>query len=236
MISNWLQLSERTKIGQQVYKNVFYTQDFFKSQEQEIFTQDVEKIIWANAIKPDTVLLESVDNGEEKYKEVQFFEVCLKSVQNIDKIHSLLQRSIAFPLIILFHFDDTLALGGALKSYSLEGKVKKTEETLLTQLQTEQHYQELKQYFSNKHPIKTLKEYYLFIYDGLKAQNLQEKTQNFRVDNALDARKQKLVEKEKLEKEIENLKKKLSKESNISKKVTLGLELRRLQDKLKNYS
>jgi len=232
MIESWLKLGKQSEMNQVVFKNAFFSLDFFKIKEQELFTHSIEKIVWKNAVKKDTILLDSYELGDERFKEVQFFEVELRTQEKFEQIHTLFQRAITFPLIVTFRFNGLMAFGGALKLYGENGSVKKIVESTLTEFKQESHFEDLKEYISNRLRMENLKEFYMFIYNGLKAQVLQEKSLSFKVDEDLDRRKAILIEKEKLEKDIEILKKKLSKESHVSRKVSLGIELRGLQDKL----
>lgn len=91
-----IDLPESTRVGRVVAKEKFYAKTNINTKLRQMFTDEVEKIIWANKIAPDTLNITAKD-----YAELQVFEVALKGFDLNLAVLKHIDTFIPYPILFI---------------------------------------------------------------------------------------------------------------------------------------
>lgn len=106
-----LQLPSSTIVNRKIPKNKFYEKLQANQSLKDLFTQQVESIIWKHKLSKETIRLEPKDDIEE----VQVFEVHLKErTYSLDLLRSI-DKAIPYPILYLILYEDQVKLAIAYK-------------------------------------------------------------------------------------------------------------------------
>ncbi len=99
-------------------KNQFYTQDTFNTAKKNLFTDEIERMSIVAICDRKTTNMEVVINEDERYEEVFFIEVQLRSIGKEKKIGEIIHKTIPNPVVILFTHENQLTVSAAPKRLS----------------------------------------------------------------------------------------------------------------------
>lgn len=88
-----------TEVGQVIAKSRFYDQGNANARIQRLFTQEIEKIIWANKLSPATL---NIDAGKD-VAEIQIFHLITRTNTLNTDILAYIDRLIPSPIIFESH-------------------------------------------------------------------------------------------------------------------------------------
>lgn len=112
-----LKLPDSCYLGQKIFKKHFYELDL-NATDKKAFVQDIDKITWSYTLKPETINVAGYTDDEREYLEVAVIEVVLQSEKRRKRIGEVIQRSIPYPVLLLFVHEDGVALNVAEKRVS----------------------------------------------------------------------------------------------------------------------
>ena len=112
-----LKLPQNCYLGQKIFKKHFYELDL-NATDKKAFVQDIDKITWSYTLKPETINIAGYTDDEREYLEVAVIEVVLYSEKRRKRIGEVIQRSIPYPVLLLFVHGDAVALNVAEKRVS----------------------------------------------------------------------------------------------------------------------
>ncbi|PTQ55831.1 MAG: Methyl-accepting chemotaxis protein [Candidatus Carbobacillus altaicus] len=105
------QLPSSTLVNRKIPKNKFYEKLKANHHLRELFTDQVESIIWKHKLSKDTIRLEPKENVEE----IQVFEVYLKKKSySFDLLRSI-DKAIPYPILYVLMYGDQVKLAIAYK-------------------------------------------------------------------------------------------------------------------------
>ena len=238
MILDEFGLPEKAKVNKIIPKKTIYENSELKKSEQELIKDSIEKIIWEYSLKESNINIEKyADNGYE-YIEVEFFTVIMRTEKNYREIGEILQKTIPYPMVIIFEFKEKIALNCAMKRVNKQDNTKMIiEENIISEdinvnKISENFYKLLEEINIKKLSFKNFYEFYKGIYDKIVLYNLSCVTGKY--DEMQDSKKaQENIELYKeIEGNIEVIKNKMKKEDQLNKRVEIGLELEKLRKKL----
>ncbi|GAA0404220.1 DUF4391 domain-containing protein [Paenibacillus motobuensis] len=106
-----LQLPTSTLVNRKIPKNKFYEKLHANQHLKELFTEQVESIIWKHKLSKETIRLEPKDDIEE----VQVFEIHLKErTYSLDLLRSI-DKAIPYPILHVIIYEDQVKLAIAYK-------------------------------------------------------------------------------------------------------------------------
>ncbi|WP_375104485.1 DUF4391 domain-containing protein [Paenibacillus sp. RS8] len=106
-----LQLPSSTLVNRKIPKNKFHEKLHANKHLKELFTEQVESIIWKHKLSKETIHLEPKDDIEE----VQVFEVHLKEqAYSLDLLRSI-DKAIPYPILHVILYEDQVKLAIAYK-------------------------------------------------------------------------------------------------------------------------
>ncbi|WP_242069654.1 DUF4391 domain-containing protein [Paenibacillus dendritiformis] len=210
------QLPSSTLVNRKIPKNKFYEKLQANHHLKELFTEQVESILWKHKLSKDTIRLEP----KEDIEEIQIFEVHLKEqTYSLDLLRSI-DKAIPYPILHVLMYEDQAKLAIAYKERN----------------QTDENRSVVRSYHETDwQPIESIK---LDILQGL---NLKAVYENIirqllpikvKPEIELTAVLERQAQIDKLTQECQRLESKIRAEKQFNKKVELNMELQRKRKEL----
>lgn len=207
----YFELPKSTIVNRFIPKNAF--DEYTNSSQKKKFTDTIDKITWLNKLSKDTINLDGSD-----VKEIQIFEIKLKSKEKIQPLLNVIDKAIPYHIIFIVTFGEETYLSTSKKHNHVNN-----ESTAVIDWNFNSEWQ-----LSTKKKVKlNLRESIDFIYtdfcsqiSGFQSKNIKEIIEN---DSS----------KTKLKKQIEDLELKIKREKQFNLKVELNTLLKELKRELK---
>lgn len=119
------------EVGNTIFKKLFYENADLKKKDKEIFVNDIDRIIWRYSFKEDTINIQSYKDEQREYDEIAFIEVLLKEDSKVKLIAEIIQRTIPYPLLIVFKINNKVLINVGHKRKNLSDESKNTVEELI---------------------------------------------------------------------------------------------------------
>lgn len=103
-------LPEQGKVDSKVFKRLFYEHGDLKSADKKLFSDDVDEIIIRYTLTPETIPIRDYQDDDRVYDEIAVMQVTLRRDKPAMRIAEVIQRSIPYPLIILFSHQQLIML------------------------------------------------------------------------------------------------------------------------------
>ncbi|MGI2295668.1 DUF4391 domain-containing protein [Paenibacillus sp. GXUN7292] len=211
-----LQLPTSTLVNRKIPKNKFYEKLHANQHLKELFTEQVESIIWKHKLSKETIRLEPKDDIEE----VQVFEIHLKErTYSLDLLRSI-DKAIPYPILHVIIYEDQVKLAIAYKERN----------------QTDDNRSVVRSYHESEwQPVEDVK---LNIVQGLDLKAVYENIIrqllpiNSKPDIELTAVLERQASIDKLTLECQRLESKIRSEKQFNSKVELNMELQRKRKQL----
>ena len=238
-----LELPDSCYLGKRIYKKLFYENTTLNVTDKKAFVNDIEDIEWRYTLKPETINIQKYEDAEHEYLEVAIIQVNLKKGFRYKRISQIIQRSIPYPLIIVFRHDTSLALCLALKRINRADQDKIMVEdfhyTDWIDLKTPLAHQVL---FLNSISIKNLSfdnfyQWYSDFLERVVALNCAKISGNYVLESeSPDAnRVEELKQIYSLEQEQKKLRSDLKKETQFNKSVDLNMQIKKLTIQINDH-
>jgi hypothetical protein len=208
-----MKFPKSTIVNRFVSKEKFYSKTKISNKLRQQFTDEIEKITWVNKISTETLNL-----SESDYKELQVFEIRLKSSDISINVLKHIDTFIPYP--ILFLIKKETAIKAAI-SYKEQNLKKSNEMKVNTYFQTTWQ-KDLDLKLNGRSVVEIYANFIEQIEPSIKIEN----SNNLREAILLYNLRQDLV------KQIEQLDKKISNEISVSKRQDLARERYELKKKL----
>ncbi|WP_019537242.1 DUF4391 domain-containing protein [Paenibacillus ginsengihumi] len=210
------QLPSSTLVNRKIPKNKFYEKLQANHHLKELFTEQVESIIWKHKLSKDTIRLEP----KEDIEEIQIFEIHLKEqTYSLDLLRSI-DKAIPYPILHILMYEDQAKLAIAYKERN----------------QTDDNRSVVRSYHETDwQPVESIE---LNILQGLDLKTVYENIIRqllpikVKPEIELSAVLERQAQIDKLTQECERLESKLRAEKQFNKKVELNMELQRKRKEL----
>lgn len=113
-----LQLPTAGRLDRRVYKKLLIEGRKISPADRTAVQEDIERIDWRFSIKPDMAPYQAVRTETFDFLELVVIEVRLREMNRTDRIASVVQRLIPYPVLLTFAFRDAEALNVAVKRFS----------------------------------------------------------------------------------------------------------------------
>lgn len=211
------QLPSSTLVNRKIPKNKFYEKLQANHHLKELFTEQVESILWKHKLSKDTIRLEP----KEDIEEIQIFEVHLKErTYSLDLLRSI-DKAIPYPILHVLMYDSQAKLAIAYKERN----------------QTDDNRSVVRSYHETDwQPIESIK---LDILQGLDLKAVYENIIRqllpikVKPEIELTAVLERQAQIDKLTQECERLESKMRAEKQFNRKVELNMELQHKRKELK---
>lgn len=234
----FLEIPEQCWLDKPVFKKLFLDHGELDATEKKALSEDVGRIRWRYTLKPETINIAPYSDGDREYTEVAILVVELVETNRLNRLVGLIHRAIPYPLIIAFEHDGKLALSTAEKRINQADKSKLVIETRwLTGWIAPMNPNPTEKTFLESVGLSRLPSTNFYaLYQAFVAQVIAviaaERTGTFAPATVAVARNhaETLQEINALEREIAELRAKLKKESQMSGKISLNSEIKKLKD------
>lgn len=254
LVLNQLNVPDKCKVEKTVFKKLFEQandghKNILDAKDRVCLKKDIAKITWLYSFKPSMINIPAFKTEIREYLEVAVLLVEVEDRKTIERIHQFFNRSIPYPLVILFHFENEgveyLSLGVTHKRTNQSDKERWVlEESIISPWMNLVQLSEVEQSFFESMQISQLsfQSFYHF-YDSIKERlialqcagysgsfDLSSQDENHSTERRASALKN-LIELEKRKLEISN---KLKKEKQLGRQVELNVQLHKLKDEIQN--
>lgn len=105
-----LSIPRSCELNKPVFKKLFLENGVLDIADKTALKDDVDKIRWLYTLKPATINIAAYVDIERDFSEIAVLQVELTSTKRLKRIASFMQRSIPYPLILLFIQDNQVCL------------------------------------------------------------------------------------------------------------------------------
>ncbi|MDU5945611.1 MAG: DUF4391 domain-containing protein [Paenibacillus macerans] len=210
------QLPSSTLVNRKIPKNKFYEKLQANYHLKELFTEQVESIIWKHKLSKDTIRLEP----KEDIEEIQIFEVQLKEQSYSLELLRSMDKAIPYPILHVLMYEGQAKLAMAYKERN-----QSDENRSVVRSYHETDWQPVESIELNILQGLDLKA----VYENIIRQLLPIKA---KPEIELTAVLERQAQIDKLTQECERLESKIRAEKQFNKKVELNMELQRKRKEL----
>lgn len=236
-----LSIPDRCRVGKKIFKKMFYENASFNKKDKEIFTEEIKSIEWLFSLKSDTINIQPYVDGDKEYEELAIIKVDVVSDKRIKKICKIIQKTIPYPLILIFNIEDKILISAALKRVNKADESKNTiEEYLYTEWIDLSNLSDDEEKFLQSLNLNSLSftnfyNLYMDIVNRINLLNVTKYGEKYEVVSDEKAKDIKKISDEidNTDKEITDLRNKMKKEVGFNKKVELNMKIKQLKEQRK---
>lgn len=223
-----LHIPERCMIDAPVAKKLFLESSSLSKADKELLSKVAEKIVCRCSFNPETISIQPYADEVRDYPEVEVLEVSLTAEKGLRRLAEIVMRAIPYPMLLVFRLGEQVQVWMAHQRLSLADRDKVTLEKFVSTPWYPEDFP-----FWTALDIRELRftnffDFYTDWVDRLSVQNAQEKMQVSEDLTGEEAR-QRLAQREQVEKEIAALRAELKKETQFSRKVELNMRIKKLE-------
>lgn len=212
-----------------IFKKMFLELADLTKSDRDLITNDLGKVYWKYSIKQETMNIRPYIDETREYEEMAIIEANLKSNIKASRLSEVIMRSIPYPTLLISRYEDQYRISAAHQRTNLNDRSKNTLEDLI---HTDWLYKDNKIF--NKLSFNNLRSSNLFqlysdMVDAINLHNAETLVEDIRSLTGAEARELTLKVLA-IDKEIEELKAKIKKESQFNRKVEHNLKIKKLQD------
>lgn len=237
-----MMVPESCALHKRIFKKHFYENGKLNAADKKAFGEDIANIEWRYTLKPSTINIPRFEDDQHEYLEIAILQIELNSQKRVGRIAQVVQKTIPYPLIIIFECDGHMALSIAEKRINRADSNKIVTETFYDTSWIDLGAPKLwQQEFLKDFCIKNFsyRDLYAFYQDALKriiALNCAELNEQYALEagNGLQTedRAKNLKEVEKLQQEQIEIRNKLKSEKNMGTKVQLNTQIKKVNDRI----
>ncbi|BCG63322.1 MAG: hypothetical protein methR_P1024 [Methyloprofundus sp.] len=235
-----LDIPEPCFLGQKIFKKLFYENASFNSADKKAFTDDIDDIQWRYTLKPETINIPAFINQERDYSEVAIIQVNLKEIARYQRIAQIIQRTIPYPVLLIFYYKNQMLLSVADKLINQVDQEKiKVNDFYATDWIDLQAPDQQEQDFINSFTIKhfSYQDFYAFYNDitaciiALNCAKLGGRY-TLKTEISLEQRIEYLEAIRQSQQKIQSLRTVLKKETQFNHKLNLNMQIKQLEQAL----
>ncbi|MBO0369248.1 DUF4391 domain-containing protein [Pseudomonas putida] len=126
-----LSIPRTCELNKPVFKKHFLDNGMLDIADKTALKEDVDKIRWLYTLKPSTINVAAYVDSERDFSEIAVLQVELTSAKRLKRIATFVQRSIPYPLILLFSQENQVCLSVSDKRINQADKEKWVVEYIL---------------------------------------------------------------------------------------------------------
>lgn len=241
---DYMAIPEKCLLDKTLFKKLFQEHADLDVTDKKALKDDIDKIRWVYTLKPTTINIAPFKNEERDYDEVAVIQVDLLSAKRAQRIAAFVNKAIPYPIVLVFTFNDTIAVCVADKRINQADKTKWViEDTWMTEWFNPDSPNKMQQEFLHALEIKNLSfvNFYAFFTDiknSLISLNTANRSGAFsKVTNEQANDKSTALKAiEKLEFEKTELQNKMSKETQMGKQVALATKIKNITDQINDLT
>ena len=218
-----LGINENCKIEQFIAKKNFYTYGDLTSGDKAIFTNNISKITLMYQITPNKINISPYKDDVREYPMINVFKVEVYKDEKIKRIAEIIMKSIPYPMLIVFEFEDKVQLWTAHQRINQNDESKNVlDEFVFTDWETDTSWFDVSE--MNMTNFCAL---YSDMVDCISVHNAKCIVQT---DELTGEQARELTNKlEEIENQIVALKSKMKKETQFNKRIEINIEIKKLE-------
>lgn len=126
-----LSIPRSCELNKPVFKKLFLENGVLDIADKTALKDDVDKIRWLYTLKPSTINVAAYVDSERDFSEIAVLQVELTSAKRLKRIATFMQRSIPYPLVLLFSQENQVCLSVSDKRINQADKEKWVVEDIL---------------------------------------------------------------------------------------------------------
>lgn len=222
------------KINRKLFKKQFIENFSLSANDKKIISEDIENITLEYLLNQENINIRALSNEEYDYSEIAFIRVELLNIKRLKTLSNIIQN-IPYPLIIVFADENKICINISPKRINKNDSSKLVvEESYFTQwidldntMPIEQEF--LESLAIQNHPFTDFFSFYNSYLDKIIAFKLAKYSGDL---SSSENTKELLQEIEETQAMIVEITNKIKKETNLRDKVTMNIELKKLNDTL----
>jgi hypothetical protein len=239
----YMEIPESCRLDKRVFKKLFLENGTLNVTDKKAFSEDILNITWRYTFKPETINIPRYEDDEREYHEVAILQIDLKKSARYKRIAQIVQRTIPYPVLIVFSFENSVALSAAEKRINRADTDK-----VMVEVFHETDWIELDAPTSAQQPfleslsIRTCSfDNYLSLYSDMVARivalNCGALSGDFVLytDRSREERVQGLDEVRRLQQQESELRSALKKEEQFNRKVDLNMKIKHVAEEIAEY-
>ncbi len=230
-----------TVLNKVIFKKLISENVTLDITDKKALRDDIAKIHLLNSLKPDTTLIDGYSDSELDYTEIAVFQIDVSNITRTGRIIHFINKAIPYPLILIFHYDDTFAIATAEKRINQADKSKMVLGNIYItdffdadtpNVMTTDFIQSLA---FKKLSFTHLYAFYTDVINRIIAFNSANRTHKFTVldTQATHIRQEKLTKIAILETEIASLRINLKKENQFNRQMELNIQIKQKQEQVR---
>lgn len=225
-MESFFNISDSCKINNTIFKKHFYDNFNLSSGDKNIFIKNIEKIQWLYCLKPDNFYVRAYKDEIREYPEIEIIEVILVEDKKLNRIAEIIMRAIPYPIVILFLFKDKIQICVAHQRTNQNDETKNIIEDFIFTKWLDFDDLIFDKLDFSKMNLNNFYSLYSNVVDEICIYNAKRVT-----DKALTGEEAREITErlKQIDKEIELLNSRMSKETQFNKRVEIGLKLRELE-------
>ena len=100
-----LEIPKACELNKPVYKKLFLDNGVLGAADKKCLKDDVNRVRWLYTLKPSTINIAPYADAVREYPEVAILQVELANPNRIGRIAHFINRSIPYPIVLLFTLD-----------------------------------------------------------------------------------------------------------------------------------
>lgn len=238
---DYMAIPEKCLLNKPLFKKLFQEHADLDITDKKALKDDIDKIRWVYTLKPSTLNIEPYRDDVREYDEIAIIQIDLSSTARAQRISTIANKAIPYPIVLLFNFADTIAISVADKRINQADKSKwVVEDAWMTEWFNPDAPNETQQNFMQDMTIKSLSfvnfyAFYTDIKNRVIALNSATRSGSYQIVSAEKTkdRRESLTKITELEREITELRSALKKETQFNKKLELNVSVKERQEAIK---
>lgn len=242
IIYKYLNLPKSCYVNSKMPKKIFTDNPTFdlRKEEKIILKEYIEGIYFEYSLKPQILNIPRYEDENIRYEEIELIRVKISEESKYKKVCELIQKYIQYPILLFVECNNSILLNTAIKKINkIEKEKLSIEQMLYTDWIKIDNVSSKERVFLSSFSIdKQVLNNIFTLYQGyiniIKSFQISKYKDDFEVKSSdeISNDSEVLNKINELENEIEVLRRKLKKESNMGIKVELNVKIKKLQKKI----
>lgn len=110
-----LNLPQAAYLGARIYKKQLLENADLTITDRKWVNEDIESLEWRYTLKPATINVAKYEDADREYLEIALLHIKIKSETHVKRLGEVIQRSIPYPLVVVFEYDNKININLAHK-------------------------------------------------------------------------------------------------------------------------
>jgi hypothetical protein len=103
-----LNLPQAAYLGARIYKKQLLENADLTITDRKWVNDDIESLEWRYTLKPATINVAKYEDADREYLEIALIHIKIKSDTHVKRLGEVIQRSIPYPLVVVFEYDNRI--------------------------------------------------------------------------------------------------------------------------------